>query len=244
MTAIVLAMRRPGRFQGTLDAWRPVSAGPSSGRTNPFDEFDGIFCINLDADRGRWADAQERHRQLGIAGRVERLPAVATPTNHHVGCALSWRELIGQAETRGYTSVLGLEDDAIFLDDSVTVLDAAVTQLDGLVWDLLYLGGALHGGPTEIIPGRPALRRCGYVACTHALAVHRLAFPRILADVPSGRRAMRDWIDRWGGIDQYFASLSETGAVSTVLVSPQIAVQAELLGLPYGEYERADRYTI
>jgi hypothetical protein len=238
-------MPRPRRFQRTLDAWQPVGEVTSAAeRDNPFDEFDGMFCINLDVDQDRWVAAQGRYRQLGIVERVERLPAVSTPTDHHVGCALSWRELIRQAEAREYASVLGLEDDAIFLDESVVVLRAAVDQLDGLVWDLLYLGGAPHGEPTETIPGRPALRRGSYVACTHALAVHRRAFPRILADVPSGRRAMGKWIDRWGAIDQYFASLSETGVFSTLLLSPQIAIQAELLNLPYGEYERADRYSI
>jgi hypothetical protein len=67
---------------------------------DPFRFFDGIFCLNLDVEEKRWAQAVRRHEQLGIDGRVERVSAVWTPENHHIGCALSWRSMIDLAQRR------------------------------------------------------------------------------------------------------------------------------------------------
>jgi hypothetical protein len=232
-------MATAGRFRSTREAWRP-----RSGTADPFDAFDGIFAINLDTEPGRWKAAQRRYRQLGIAGRVERFAAVPTPQDHHRGCALSWRGVIAEADRRGYETVLGLEDDAVFLDDTRSVLGRAVAQLDGLEWDLLYLGGAPHGDPTLPVDGRDALRRCGWISCSHALAVHRRAFAGILADLPTRRRPMAAWIKDHVAVDQYLGWRSERGEIVALLVDPQVAVQPELLTLPYGEFAPAARYSI
>ena len=55
----------------------------------PFHFFDAIYCINLDGQEQRWDHAMEQFRRVGIAEAVQRFPAVETPRNHHVGCALS-----------------------------------------------------------------------------------------------------------------------------------------------------------
>ena len=69
--------------------------------TNPFSYFDAIYCINLDSARQRWADMQERFNKLGILQRVRRFSAIETPEAHIIGCTLSHRAVIQEAQRQG-----------------------------------------------------------------------------------------------------------------------------------------------
>jgi hypothetical protein len=96
---------------------------------SPFHFFDAIYCINLDHASERWEAAEARFQALGIAARVRRFPAIETPSNHHIGCALSHRAILAEALQRGLRNVLVFEDDVIFSADAVEELLPNVEEL-------------------------------------------------------------------------------------------------------------------
>ena len=215
---------------------------------NPISYFDAIFCLNLDDDTVRWQQMRDRFAVLDIDWRVERFPAIATPSNHHFGCAQSWRQMVATAEARGYDHVLIFEDDAIFLDDTRTVLRTAIDELAGIEWDLCFLGACVHAHEFPLLPGRTALQECGPVTCTHALAVHRRAFARMLADIPDsppgGEDAIAEWLREWLAIDQYFSRRIGDGTFRAVITTPRVATQPALRNFADADLALANRYVI
>jgi hypothetical protein len=63
-----------------------------------------------------------RFEQLGIAGRVRRIPAMDTPDDRDIGRALSHRRALELARRENLDSVLVIEDDAVFLQGATWVL--------------------------------------------------------------------------------------------------------------------------
>jgi hypothetical protein len=221
-----------------------VAAKTAREAASPFRFFDGIFCLNLDRDTGRWAQARRRHEQLDIAGQVERFPAVATPENHHRGNALSFRQMVAQAHRRRYQHVLILEDDAVFIDDTATVMEAAAAELAGLEWDLCYLGACVWSQAFPLLPGCRVLQECGPVTCSHAVAVHRRAYDRILTDIPAGRDEFDQWLTEYLACDQYLSRRIADGTFKAVITSPRVASQPFLLQYGEADGELAGRYVI
>lgn len=209
---------------------------------NPFGFFEAIYCLNLDQRPDRWAHALRRFRQLEIETRVERFPAIATPDNHHVGCARSWRLMVAAARNRGLGNFLGIEDDAIFLDDTPEVLRRAVAELDGLPWDLLYLGGAAWEQPIEM-PGHVALRSPRSLTCTHAVAVNHTAYDRLLSEIPEAD-GIDEWITAYAAVDQYLAQRVNAGYYRAWMVHPRVATQIELTPPTGLDGLLRERYTI
>jgi GR25 family glycosyltransferase involved in LPS biosynthesis len=152
--------------------------------------------------------------------------------------------MIETADRRGYDSVLIFEDDVVFLDDTVAVLTAAVSELDGRDWDLCYLGASRHGQEFPTLPDAQVLRRCSPVNGTHALAVHRRAFGRILADIPTDAADFDSWLTDAVAIDQYFYRAVRAGLLAAVITEPRVASQPPLLDSTDHDAALAQRYTI
>jgi hypothetical protein len=212
--------------------------------SNPLSFFDGIFCLNLDSDRQRWAEAQRRHQQLGIAWQVERFSAVATPENHHRGNAMSFRRMVDEARRRGYEHVLILEDDAIFVDDTLGVMRAAAETLPAIPWDLCFLGACVWSQEFPFLPGSAVLQECGPVTCTHAVAIHRRAYDRILADIPDVPDQFEQWLCDWLACDQYLSRRIADGTFRAVITSPRLASQPSLIAYDDADGALAERYVI
>lgn len=204
---------------------------------SPFDYFDDIYCINLSSAIKRWQAMEQRFQKLGIAERVRHFPAVATPGNHHIGCALSHRQIIAEASERGCRSVLVFEDDALFLDRTGEVLTAAIPELDHLDWNLCYLGSCRWQGDLDPEPGCQHLDQAYRVTCTHAIAYSERVFPRLQQDLPADFAEMAKWIEKHAGIDQYLCGLDKA-----VAVRPPVATQAWLL--PYEDPADQFHFTI
>lgn len=221
-----------------------VARQAMTGVANPFGFFDAIFCLNLDRESRRWREATLRYQTLGIAAQVERFPAILTPDNHHRGCALSWRQMIAEASRRDYTHLLVFEDDAVFLDDTPAVVGVAVAELAIQEWDLCYLGAAVWAQQFPFVNGSTVLQECGPVTCTHALAVHRRAFARLLADIPPDGVTFDAWLSRWVAIDQYLSSAIYDGRFRVLITSPRVATQRELLTRDDTDGLFAGRYRI
>ncbi len=204
---------------------------------SPFDYFDDIRCINLDSATERWQNMERRFQRLGIEGRVRRFSAVATPGNHHIGCALSHRRVLQEAEASGCRSVLVFEDDALFLDRSLDVLAAATAELAGIDWDLCYLGGCRWDGDLDPEPDCQHLDRARNVTCTHAIAYNGPVFPRLLQALPADVAGMALWVEEHHGIDQYLRNIGKA-----VIVRPPVATQP--VHLPYEDPADQFHFTI
>jgi hypothetical protein len=211
---------------------------------SPFSFFDGIFCLNMDSQPERWAQARRRHEQLSIGWQVERFPAVATPENYHRGCAMSFRQMVAEAQRRGYEHVLIFEDDAVFLDSTVAVVAAATAELADLKWDLCFLGACVWSQKFPFLPGSEVLQECGPVTSTHAVAIHRRAYDRILADIPESAEEFEQWITESLAIDQYLRKRILDGTFRALITSPRVASQPPLLNYADADVELADRYVI
>ena len=198
---------------------------------NPFWHFDAIYCINLDRATDRWQAAQKRFEELGIGARVHRFPAVETPSNHHIGCALSHRAILAEAWSRGLGNVLVFEDDVIFAADALEKLRPNVEELKseertGRGWKTFYLGGHRWGQCFEKAPG------CGYleiprgVTCTHAIAYHASVYERLLGEIPASPSGVALWLRRHHGIDQFYARALDR---LHLIASPIVASQESIL---------------
>jgi hypothetical protein len=229
---------------GNASSFEAVLEKTTREATSPFSFFDGIFCLNLDSATERRAESRRRHEQLDIAWQVERFPAVESPENQHRGHAVSFRQMVTEARRRGYEHVLILEDDAIFLDDAVTVMKAAAAELASLEWDLCYLGACVWSQEFPFLPGSGVLQECGPVTCTHAVAVHRRAYDRILADIPAVGHELDQWLSEWLACDQYLSGRIADRTFRAVITSPRLATQPPLLHYDNADRELAERYVI
>jgi hypothetical protein len=211
---------------------------------SPLSFFDGIFCLNLDTATTRWAQAKRRHEQLRIAWQVERFPAVPTPDNHHRGCAMSFRQMVAEAKRRGWEHVLILEDDAVFIDTTADVMRAAARELPDRTWDVCFLGACVWSQTFPYLDGSTVLQECGPVTCTHAVAIHRKAYNRILADIPAPGAEFDEWLSKWHACDQYLNRSIADGTFRALITSPRVATQPALLQGYDADRELADRYVI
>jgi len=199
---------------------------------NPFHFFEAIYCINLDGQTERWEHAIHQCRKAGIEdSAVERFPAVETPHNHHIGCALSHRAVLAEAKRRGLRNVLILEDDVVFAPDAVDILRQGLAELDGVVgkdaWQMLYLGGYPRRRTAEKVPGCRHLE-FAYATTNHAVAYTESVYDEILRDLPDNPTEMALWLRDWSAFDWYF--LEKFGGRALIL-TPVIATQLNLL--PY-----------
>ena len=180
----------------------------------------------------------ERFGELGIERLVSRFPAVATPDNHHIGCALSHRAIIQQAQQRGLSDVLVFEDDAIFHADIVDTIVTVLGELEKTDWDLFYLGGHNWGKKYELAPGRTSLECGADLTSAHAIAYNHTIFDLLLDELPEDRDGMEAWLATNNGIDQFFYRLD----ANKLLSRPMLVMQPVLL--PVLSDEQQSRFSV
>jgi GR25 family glycosyltransferase involved in LPS biosynthesis len=152
--------------------------------------------------------------------------------------------MVAEAQRRGYEHVLILEDDAVFIDNTEAVMQAAQTELANLTWDVCFLGACVWAQKFPYLDGSEVLQECGPVTCTHAVAVHRHAYDRILADIPAAGEEFDQWLGEWLACDQYLSRRIADGTFRAIITSPRVATQPFLLGNDDADRELADRYVI
>lgn len=191
-------------FLGAEQA-RPMIESAIEELDNPFSFFDAIYCINLDRSSDRWKAMQRRFRELGIEKRVRRFAAIETPYLHHIGCALSHRGIIAEAQQLKLKNVLVLEDDARFSPDAVPELRNSLAELKQRDWYTLYLGGHRWGRSFEKASGCRYLEVAHGMTCTHAIAYNHTIYERILSAIPDSVAQTALWCRRHNAIDKYLA---------------------------------------
>ena len=152
--------------------------------------FDKIFYINLKKDVQRNEQMIRQFNHLGITNferieaiQFEKLPSQEQYRNFikndakylygQLSCKASHIKCIELAKMRGYSKVLILEDDAVFLDHPDQLLMKNITILNN--WDMLYFGGLIE----------PMFRN--QIVCAHAYGVKSTVYDDIInMAVPSG----------------------------------------------------------
>ncbi len=204
---------------------------------SPFFHFDAIYCITMDEGGERFRKMQQRLTSLGIGQRLRTFRAVATPDNHHIGCALSHRAIIAEAKQQGLGNVLVFEDDALFLDDTVGLLDPTIKELKQQDWQIFYLGGHRWGKSYPLADHCHHLRRPQGLTCTHAIAYNRIVFEKILEEIPDTIDTVTDWAKKHLAIDQFLRHFD-----GLYLAEPVVASQKQLL--PQENEEYRSRFTL
>jgi len=192
---------------------------------NPFNRFDALRCINLDDRPDRYAAVDKRFEKIGISRLVKRFPAIKTPENHHIGCALSHRAIIADARQRGLQNILIFEDDAIFHDQIMEFMPAVMDELENTDWDILYLGGHIWGQTFDKLLGSNVFLDAGLLTASPAYALNHSIFDRILGELPTDHEAMAEWLEQHHGIDQYLGKLK----AKKLLTEPMLSTQRELV---------------
>ena len=204
---------------------------------SPFFFFDAVYCIVTDTKSVRWAVMRKRLRALGLETVTRVFPAVITPENHHIGCALSHRGIISRARKQKLGNVLVFEDDAIFLDETLHYLQHSVNELKVRDWNVFYLGGHTWGRVFSPAEGCSFLERPVGLTCTHALAYNRTVYDVILDELPDTVEGMAGWIARNRGIDQFLPGLDNL-YVTAPIVASQLSI------LPQEKEEFRHRFTL
>jgi hypothetical protein len=73
------------------------------------------------------------------------------------------------------------------------------------------------------------LQACGPVTCTHAVAFHRRAYDRLLAEIPASGSELDRFLRDDVAIDQYLSRRIADGTYRAVITSPRVASQPNLL---------------
>lgn len=232
-----------------LDHFRQLAGNPlvedvvarwQTEKASPFNAFSAIICLNLDRQPERWTRVGKWFEQLGIASRVRRIPAVDTPENYHIGCALSHRRALELARRENLDSVLVFEDDAVFLQGVTWVLRRCLRELNSQAWSLFYLGSFDWGGHHfPLVDGCAYLEAVRGVTATHAIAYHRRVYDYLLAELPDDVVGMRAWIKTNEAIDQYLAATITTGSYR---VRPTVVAQAG--SLRYEDVDLRDQFIL
>lgn len=145
--------------------------------------FDKVFYINLEKDKSRNSNMIEQFKRFGISNfeRVEGVVPLGIPSlseyrnfikmDHkyiigQLGCRSAHLNCIQLAKERGYSRILILEDDSVFLQDPSLLLTQNVEILND--WDVLYFGGLVE----------PFFRN--QIVCLHAYAVNQKVFDDII----------------------------------------------------------------
>lgn len=207
-----------------------VVKGLEKEQKSPYHIFPKIFCLSLDHDTGRWQGAQNRFEKLGITDEVQKFSAIHTPEHHHIGCALSHRQIIENAKRNGLESILVFEDDMVMLESANLVMSMALPEILKTDWKILYLGGCQHGAEFPYAEGCRFLMKPtkGHLTCTQAIAYHHTIYDRILDDVPDNEVDMQEWLHKHYGIDQYYRYLDDRYMVFPKPFSQANIIPAEL----------------
>lgn len=190
--------RRPDRWEAFQAAWRDVLPWD---RVVRFSASEGVHLSGF--GEKPWFRGRKRDRTW--AGRA--------------GCALSHARALRDAQVRGWSRVLILEDDAI----PATPGTALPPVLSNEGWDLLYLGGNEPEGPfEERLPGAIGIR--GALE-THGYAVNADARDWLAERLPT-EQTVWAWIARERAIDRWMRR--EVGrSLRVEMCRPHVAVQME-----------------
>ena len=153
--------------------------------TTLFEYFDRVEIIHLPERTDRFRALSSELGRAGYDIKRASIPHAPKPDGlfgfssigvH--GNFLSHLDIITRAKDEGASSVLVLEDDAIFSRRFKLRQAAVADQLSKTPWDILYIGHALRGGTsTRVTPD--LARFSGDLLWAHCYAINRSVMDRL-----------------------------------------------------------------
>ena len=126
----------------------------SSAMHDFFHHFDECYVLNLPSRKDRWRDTRRELAKVGSPS-VRRFNAIRPdgpagfPSAGARGCFLSHLGVLIDAQQRGLTRVLILEDDVSFTPDFSVRASTEIEKLRKTPWGIFYGGGS---GSGDVIP--------------------------------------------------------------------------------------------
>lgn len=217
------------------------------------DYFDRIYYIRRSELSG---DQVEKKRQRFFKSIQHFYPTcrplivdahltVGQPGGSHVGCALSWLDVIRHAKVASYARILVFEEDALLLKNFGRLFDNVIGELKTNHWDLLKLGAGVW---QTIDPGWEKYNDCEHLqiedgTCTHAMALNHTIYDRFLNEYPETEQGVREYVLDPG----YNAGAAYNGAIdmfilyhikkphwTKLITKPRLVTQDSLSGLSVG----------
>ena len=184
---------------------------------NPFDNFENIYCINLDRRTDRWEQVQKEFDSVGILDRVNRFSAIESPDGR-IGLIKSFLELFKMAKDKNMKNILIFEDDVKFINNPLENLQLAIDQTKDMKWDMFYLGANTHEKLIKLKPNVCLLR--------NAFAAHAVVYSSKLYDKIIKQFEKTNYIVSMNDINDVFFSKLQNSHTA-LLVNPIIATQRE-----------------
>lgn len=219
------------------------------------ENFEKIYCINLDSRPDKWKLAQAEFEKYGIGDIVERFPGTIGikdgPSMH--GCASSHINILEQCKKEKIKNVLVLEDDIEFLSysldyknkinkeiksDPAEILSAGLSQLRPHKWDILYLGYNIKLKEfcyKEILSDN--LFKSTNQLTTHGIAYNESVYDIIIKDLKRNITNETNYYRVTCAIDAYLAFYL-SHKINCINIFPMIAGQRENLYNDIGQKVR------
>jgi len=149
---------------------------------DPWDFFDKIYCISIDARPDRREQAKKQFARVGVLARVEFVIVGLHPENREKGIFASHRLCLQKGLKAGARRILVFEDDVVFRAFAPRILAEACAGLARREnWDGLFLGCITSGSRRT---ATPSLVGITYRCLAHAYALN----------APFARRVVRqEW---------------------------------------------------
>jgi len=168
--------------------------------------FKHIYYINLDKRVDRREEFEKEMASVGIKN-YERVPGIQTKdiegldglsigVSRHRACGTVHKNLIQKAKDSNFENILIFEDDACFYnegkDNGIDIIEKALDFLStNNDWDLFYLSGLIIDDELELVSDN--IVKANTVLTTHAYAINKKAYDRILKYNPGTDCAIDGW---------------------------------------------------
>lgn len=189
-----------------------------------FEQFDKIFCINLDKRTDRWEKVSKIFSDVGIKN-VVRYSAVDGSTldltnikykpsllKGELGILETHLKLLQEAKDAGLKEIVIMEDDVIFTDE-IKNFNEYFNDVPS-DWDMIFVGGNHIYGDTPRVINDRVLKVNGTVAI-HCIIIRESIMDVILA-LAKGRQKQ---------IDGYYADIQK--GYNVYSFTPNMALQYE-----------------
>jgi len=140
--------------------------------------FDKIYCLNLNCRKDRWEESVREFDKWNISNQIERFTAVDGSTimnnfainNGELGLIMTHLDILSEAITQKYQTILVVEDDIQFTD-GIIQLDHYFKMLPS-DWDMIWFGANhnIHCG------NKLKMINDSIIKCRNAFATHCIAF--------------------------------------------------------------------
>lgn len=174
--------------------------------------FEAIYCICMQ-DRPKKKERllnQLKHFFPDIEPVV--FDAINTrdmkPKGHHIGCALSHRNVVEEARDKGYRRIMVFEEDALLHIDFKNEIQKSIRELRFREWDLFYLGAHCQRNIKE--RPFPKEKKCNSlsiatgVTCTHGICYNHSFYNFLINKIPKDIKKAEEWCRKSIAIDQWF----------------------------------------